>query len=204
MPIAMGTLILTARGEVPVEALREGHAVETVRGDFLPVVFLGYRLVNCRRHPRPMDVWPVRIRADAIADSVPARDLLLSPDHAVLIGDVLIEAGLLVNGMTIIQEPADEIGYRHVELSRHDILFAEGLACDSCPDEHGDAPFENIGKVMQLHPRFSARASAEAGFSRVSSADEEFAVIQHYLAERGRAQASVMQPGTVRGGTVPR
>jgi len=97
--------------------------------------------------------------ADAIADSVPARDLLLSPDHAVLIGDVLIAAGMLVNGVTITQEPADEIAYRHVELSRHDIIFAEGLACASCADEHGGAPFENGGKVMQLHPRFAALAS---------------------------------------------
>jgi hypothetical protein len=203
MTIASGTRILTARGEIPVEALCEGDAVETVRGDFVPIVFLGRRFVDCTRHPRPMEMWPVRIRADAIADSVPARDLLLSPDHAVLIGDVLIAAGMLVNGVTITQEPADEIAYRHVELSRHDIIFAEGLACASCADEHGGAPFENGGKVMQLHPRFAALASAVAGFTRVSPSGEALSAIQRYLVDRGLVLAHWRGPATDRGSIVP-
>ena len=52
-----------------------------------------------------------------------------SPDHAVFIDGVLIPVRYLINGRTIVQEPADEVTYYHVELPRHDVIFAEGLPC---------------------------------------------------------------------------
>jgi hypothetical protein len=36
--------------------------------------------------------------------TVPHRDLLISPDHALLVDNVLINAGVLVNGISIIRE----------------------------------------------------------------------------------------------------
>src|SRR5258708_1427014 len=113
---ASGTRILTDRGEVSIEILREGDAIETVTGAFRPVVFLGRRRVDCTRHPTPWDVWPVRVRAAAFAEGVPHRDLLLSPDHGVYIDDVLIPIRHLINGATIVQEAIDEVAYWHVEL----------------------------------------------------------------------------------------
>ena len=78
------TRIATARGMVPVELLRHGDRVRTLPdGRLQPIVWLGHRRVDCRHHPSPTKVWPVRISAGAFGYGRPYRDLLLSPDHAV-------------------------------------------------------------------------------------------------------------------------
>ena len=49
------------------------------------------------------------------------RDLLLSPDHCLLVDDVLIPAKLLINETTITQEAFwQPFEYFHIELDRHD------------------------------------------------------------------------------------
>jgi len=58
---------------------------------------------------------------------VPARDLFVSPEHALVIDGVFLPARLLVNGSTIRQvETVDSLEYFHVELEMHDILVANG------------------------------------------------------------------------------
>ena len=69
-----GTRIRTQAGDVPVEALAVGDLVATASGALRPVVWLGRRTVDCRRHPRPHEVRPIRIAADAFGPSRPARD----------------------------------------------------------------------------------------------------------------------------------
>jgi GH24 family phage-related lysozyme (muramidase) len=126
-----GTHIATERGAVRVETLRAGERIITVRGErgAREAIWLGHRTVDCHRHPKPHDVWPVRILAHAFGDGRPCRDLLLSPDHSVFVGGALTPIGYLVNGASIIQEPTDAVTYWHVELPQHDILLAEGLPC---------------------------------------------------------------------------
>ena len=99
----LGTLILTDRGEVPVEDLAIGDLVITTAYLALPIKWIGRRKVAAR-FSDPLRTWPVRIKANALADCVPRRDLLLSPDHALLICDILVQAGALVNGISIIRE----------------------------------------------------------------------------------------------------
>jgi len=133
-----GTLIGTDAGDVPVERLRVGDRVLTAAGAFRGVDWIGRRRIDCRRHPRPWQVWPVRVRAGAFGEAVPCRDLWLSPDHAVWVQDaagaVLIPVKLLINGTSIRQEPAGLVTYFHIALPRHDVLLAEGLACESYLD----------------------------------------------------------------------
>ena len=94
-----GTRIATVRGSVAVEALRVGDRVLSAFGGTVPVVWIGYGRVDCRRHPRPDAVLPVRVRADAFGVGLPQRDLWLSPEHAVHVDDVLIPVRCLVNGI---------------------------------------------------------------------------------------------------------
>ena len=117
------------RGTGGASADRRPHR-SAFRAPLRSVVWLGSRRVDCRRHARPLDVWPVRIMAGALGRGRPHRDLWLSPEHAVYLCGVLIPVRLLINGSTIEQVQLDVITYHHVELSRHDVLLAEGLAVE--------------------------------------------------------------------------
>jgi hypothetical protein len=155
---AAGTRIATARGGVAVEDLREGDLVPTrIAGTLQPIGWIGHRRVACRRHPRPDQVWPVRIAAGAFGPGLPERALWLSPDHAVYAQDVLIPVKYLINGRTIVQVPIEDVSYYHIELPCHDIVVAEGLPVESYLDAGGRDSFANGGGVTRLHPDFSTR-----------------------------------------------
>jgi hypothetical protein len=159
-----GTRILTSAGEIPVEQLRVGAELPVVVGRRLARVrWIGHRHVVCASHPRPPDVHPVRVQRGAFGPGLPARDLFLSPDHAICPPgreDVLIPVRYLVNGATIAQVPAPEVTYWHVELDRHDVLLAEGVRAESYLDSGNRDAFENAtpGSVAALHPTFAAKA----------------------------------------------
>jgi hypothetical protein len=129
---------------------------------------IGRRRVDCRRHSNPRAVWPVRVCADSFAAGVPHRDLLLSPDHAVFVDDVFIPIKYLVNGSTIVQIAVDTVTYFHIELPRHDVLLAEGLAAESYLDVGGWPNFGNGGGLVRLCPDFAA---ITAGTAAVWEAD---------------------------------
>jgi len=154
---AAGTHILTHAGEVPVEALRIGDTLPTLRGGGGGTVrWLGFRNIDCRRHPRPQEVWPIRVQAGAFGPEVPRRDLWLSPDHAVYVGGdgedaapgVLIPVRYLVNGASIAQVEVSTVVYWHVELDRHDVVLAEGLPAESYLDTGNRSAFANGDAVL--------------------------------------------------------
>jgi hypothetical protein len=150
---AEGTRILTARGEVAVEDLVEGDEVVTARGGLRPAIWIGSRRIRCDRHPRPSEVNPVRVRAGAFGDGLPTRDLRLSPGHAVEIDGVLVPVSQLINGATIVQEEVEAIRYFHVELDAHDVILAEGLACESYLDDGNRQVFGNAPGHLALYGR---------------------------------------------------
>jgi Hint domain len=152
------TRIRMASGdEVPIMALRPGMRALTANGEAAEIVWVGRRFIDCRRHPRPELVCPVRVRAGAFGPGVPARDLRLSPDHAVFAHGVLIPVRCLINGVTIARESVDTITWFHLELPEHDIILAEGLPVESYLDTNDRADFNGSGTVRALFPAFAAR-----------------------------------------------
>ncbi len=99
----------------------------------------------------------MRIAVGAFGHSRPSRELLLSPDHAVYIGEVLIPVKHLVNGSSIEQVPVDHVTYYHVELPRHAVLLAEGLAVESYLDTGDRGNFVNGRGPVALYPDFASR-----------------------------------------------
>jgi hypothetical protein len=150
---AAGTGIDTPDGPRAIETLRPGDRVLTLSGQPVPITWLGHRRIDCRRHPRPQDVHPIRIRAGAFADNVPRRDLLLSPDHAIHTEGVLIPVRALQNDNSIAAQRVDEITYFHLELPTHDIILAEGLPAESYLDTGNRSAFSNTA-ASDLHPGF--------------------------------------------------
>ncbi len=147
---ATGTRLLTAAGEIAVEHLLGRRPGADAAGRRLaPVRWIGRRAIDCRRHPRPEQVWPVRVRAGAFGPGRPARDLLLSPDHSVHVDGALIPVRHLVNGASVRQQAVDLVEYWHIELASHDVLFAEGLPVESYLDTFAE---EVRPGALPLHP----------------------------------------------------
>ena len=152
-----GTAIRTIEGDRRVEDLREGDHVVTQDGASRPIVWIGHRRIEVTAHPHPDRVLPIRIRADAFADGLPQRDLLVSPDHAIFTDGVLIAARQLVNGASIVQDTSyRSVLYFHVELDRHDVLLAEALPAESYLDTGNRDMFANGPGAFVLHPMFDA------------------------------------------------
>ena len=179
-----GTRIATSEGEVSVERLEAGMRVRTKFAGLTPVKWVGHRNVDCRRHPDPGKVWPVRVRAGAFGPGMPERDLWLSPDHAVFVNEVLIPVKCLINRTSIAQMPRDEVTYYHVEVARHDVLLAEGLTVESYLDTGDRGRFANCGSGTLLHPDFSARAWEMAGCAELVQAGPIPRAVRRHLARR--------------------
>jgi collagen type I alpha len=184
---ARGTRIATPTGAVAVEDLSDGDVVLTARGEEQAITWIGRRRVDCRRHPEPRQVWPVRIRAGAFGPALPARDLYVSPQHAIYDQGVLIPARLLVNGRTITQKHVARVEYFHIELARHDILLAEGLPAESYLDTGDRATFENAGGAIVLHPDFSRWAWDARACAELKVTGPELDVVRAKLAQRAEA-----------------
>ncbi len=148
--------------DILVEHLREGDTVLSALGGTAKVQWVGHRTIDCRRHPKPESVWPVRVQAGAFGPGQPLRDLRLSPDHAVYADGVLVPVRYLVNGASIAQEQVDSITYWHVELPAHDVLLAEGLPAESYLDTGNRAAFANGGTTIMAHADFAPAEFARA------------------------------------------
>jgi hypothetical protein len=147
-----GTLIRTPEGEKAIESLGIGDRVCTADGRDLPVRWVGRNTVSTR-FADPLRVLPIRVKAGALADNLPARDLLVSPEHALLVDDILIQAGALVNGLSILRESdvPEAFIYYHVELAEHALILAEGTPAESFVDNVGRMAFDNWAEHEALY-----------------------------------------------------
>lgn len=161
-----GTHLRTELGETRVEDLRVGDRVAVIEGSetvLKPVVWIGHRRLEIASYRDPAMVLPVRIRRDAFAAGMPARDLLVSPDHAIFVDGVLVQAKSLVNGGSIVQDDSfQRVHYYHVELEHHAVLLAEGLPAESYLDCGNRGSFENGGNTIALRPDFALDCNAAA------------------------------------------
>lgn len=140
---APGTLIATPLGFRPVEALRPGDRVLTRDDGPQPVIWTGgLRLTGARLHVMP-HLRPVRLRAGAFGAAAPFRDLIVSPQHRVLVRgaaaralfntpEVLVAAEDLADGATVaVDRSLREVTYLHLLFDRHQIVCANGVETES-------------------------------------------------------------------------
>ena len=200
-----GTRIAVPGGETAIEALRSGDLVLTASGQARPVAWVGHRRIAVAGAADPARVRPIRVKAGAVAAGVPARDLLVSPEHMLFLDGALIPARALVNGVTV--QVADEIAaphYFHVELESHDVLLAEGLPAESWLDAgnrglFANAPVPTLRAELEATPASLACAPVVEDGPALDRARERRARRAIEAGQSVRSEVLVIEaPGTYR------
>lgn len=198
---ARGSRILTPQGERPVETLAAGSMVVCGDGLQRPVRWAGSRQLGAAELAQRPELNPVRLRKDALGTDAPARDLLLSPQHRVLLRDwraemlfgepaVFVPAVSLVNDETIRQERAPEgVEYFHLLLDGHQTVFADGLECETLmPAEMATGALDGAARaeICAIFPDLAADLSRFGPLCHTAAKPAEARLL---LAEVPAAQA---------------
>jgi len=139
-----GTLIAVPGGTAPIETLAAGDLVSLSEGGAAPIRWIGRQTIDLAQADT-LRVLPVRIPAGALGYGLPLRDLRVSPDHALLLEGVLVQAGALVDGDLIRRDTAvpSVFTYYHIELADHALLLAEGVPAETYVDNVDALGFDN-------------------------------------------------------------
>jgi len=139
-----GTGIATPSGDVAVESLKIGDMLTLSDGRTTPVAWIGISTVSTL-FADPLRALPIRIKQDALGEGLPVRDLLLSPDHALFLDGILVQAGALINGTSIVREEdmPEVFSYYHVEVADHSLILAENIPAETFVDNVSRMAFDN-------------------------------------------------------------
>lgn len=138
-----GTMIETEHGPIAIELLRAGDLIRTRDNGLQPIRWIGSRLLDSRDLSHNDHLRPIRIKAGALGEGLPAQDLLVSPQHRILLRseiarqmfgaeEVLVAAKQLLslNGFERATE-LTEVEYFHLLFDRHEIVIANGAETES-------------------------------------------------------------------------
>jgi len=177
-----GTRILAPSGEVNVEDLKPGDLVLTTDGRAVPVRWLGRQTVL--RGFADETSLPVRVKAGALDENVPSRDLLVSHQHALFVDGVLVQAGALINGSTVVREfdvPETFVFY-HIEIDDHSLVLAENTPAETFVDNVDRSRFDNWHEYEALYP--NGKNVEEMPYPRAKAARQVPSAIRARLAKR--------------------
>lgn len=141
---ASGTLINTPTGAVPIENLTEGALVLTEDCGAQPIRWIGSKKLDAIDLAQSPKLKPVVIRADALGPGYPRQDLVVSPQHRILLSsaiakrmfgakDVLVPAKKLtgVDGIDVRHDNPEGVEYFHMLFDNHQIVEANGAKAES-------------------------------------------------------------------------
>ncbi|MBU2957493.1 Hint domain-containing protein [Paracoccus sp. 1_MG-2023] len=183
---AAGTLIRTDKGETRIEDLAVGDLVWTRDNGLQPVRWLGRRRLSARTLRDDERLRPIRIAAGALGANQPAQDLVVSPQHRVLIRSAIAQRmfgtdELLAPAKHLIGTPGiatltDDrpVTYCHILFDAHEVIMSNGALTESLYP--GPQAIEALG--------LRAVAEIEAIFPGIMAADAP-AVIAARRLERG-------------------
>lgn len=141
--LARGTMIRTESGPVAVEDLQVGDLVDTCDHGPQPLRLKLSRRIGGAELARHRSLRPVHIAAGAMGAGLPSRDLLVSPQHRMLIESPICKrmfgkVGVLVAATRLtdlpgiyVDEEIGEVEYFHLVFDQHEIIYADGAATES-------------------------------------------------------------------------
>ncbi|SLN16612.1 Hint domain-containing protein [Pseudooctadecabacter jejudonensis] len=168
----LGTMIATDRGEIPVEALKVDDRVMTRDNGLQSIRWIGRRDLTKKEVSIKPDWAPVRFAAGAFSGAVPETDLVLSPNHRVLItgeqaalyfgeNEVLVAAKHLLAMHDVSREAPGDVAYFHIMFDRHEVILSNGAWTESF--QPADYSLKGIGEsqraeLFDLFPELSTTA----------------------------------------------
>jgi hypothetical protein len=138
-----GTLIATPQGARPIEALRPGDLVLTRDHGAQPLRWIGRVELTAAELRRFPQFRAIRIAAGSLGRGRPQRDLVVSPQHRILVTgwpveihfgepEMLVAATHLVGLPGITVEPARMgVTYMHLLFDRHEVIRTQGIWTES-------------------------------------------------------------------------
>ena len=167
-----GTLIATPKGEVPVESLKAGDRVITRDNGIQEIRWAGQKSLGWKELAANPHLKPVLIRQGSLGNGLPERDMMVSPNHRMLVAndrtalyfdehEVLVAAKHLVAGVGI--QAIDSIGttYIHFMFDRHEVVLGNGAWTESF--QPGDMTLKGMGnaqraEIFELFPELRTDA----------------------------------------------
>ncbi|MDE2319126.1 MAG: Hint domain-containing protein [Rhodospirillales bacterium] len=147
-----GTMILTPGGEVAVEWLGIGDAVMTPSGP-APIKWIGRSAYEGRFLRANPLMLPVTFLPGALGEGMPCRKMTVSPGHGVFLYGALVPAWRLVNQVNVLQGPCEGVvEYLHIDISRHDLLTADGCLSESWGNGVPRNWFQNVAEYAARYP----------------------------------------------------
>jgi hypothetical protein len=153
-----GTLIATPRGEIPVEELREGDRVITRDNGIQQIRWSGGRAMSAADFTLNPHLRPVLIKRGSLGNGLPERDMMLSPNHRVLVAndrtslyfderEVLVAAKHLVSTQGVMQVQSAGTTYHHFLFDRHEVVLSNGAWTESF--QPGDWSLKGLGNAQR-------------------------------------------------------
>ncbi len=192
-----GTLIRTANGAKPIQDLHPGDAIATKDNGMQEIQWTGHRrMTGARLHAMP-HLRPIRFRADALGLGRPDKDLLVSPQHRMLVHgaaamalfntpEILVAAEDLVNDHSIHVDLAQrEVTYIHLLLERHQVIWANGLETESFHPSNtalDTVEPQQRARLLQLLPGLAENPHVYGDYARRNLSGSEAAILRHDLA----------------------
>jgi hypothetical protein len=192
-----GTRIMTPDGARLIQDIRAGDMIQTRDNGAQPVMWTGHRRMSGARLYAMPHLRPVRFRAGALGAGRPEDDLLVSPQHRMLIrgaaaralfnaSEVLVAAEDLLNDHSImVDQTQREVTYIHLLLETHNIIFANGMETESF--HPANTALETIDAAQRdglfaLLPGLSDDPRAYGDYARRNLSGSEAAILRHELA----------------------
>ncbi len=171
-----GTLITTRRGEVAVETLRAGDEILTRDNSYRALVWMGHRKLTAADLIANPQLRPVRIAAGALGDGLPRQDMLVSPQHRMLIegarAEMLFgEAEVLVAALHLVGLPGIEtvflpgLTYVHIMFEGHEIVCADGAWSESFQPAQRMLSGMEADQAEEIRTLFPELAQREIAFA---------------------------------------
>lgn len=171
-----GTLIATPQGERPVEELSVGDRVITRDNGIQHIRWVGQRAMSGEELARAEHLRPVLIQQGALGNGLPERDMLVSPQHRVLVAndktalyfdetEVLVAAKHLtdMDGIDVVE--VSETTYIHVMFDQHEVILSDGAWTESF--QPGDQTLASMGQeqraeILELFPELETEQGVQA------------------------------------------